>query len=242
MKQLSRAPIVVVFLFVVAISPVFAYQTYMEINFDDKEIDQPIGTGGGTMDEPDWVDLEIEAIVRATPFPSRSLEVHNVDYQNTRNLGFMLPGLYVSSGLAVIIMDLWFEEEGSGGAPWIDIYKSTWNSLAKLTFEPSGNIRITDPNGAIDGPVFPKGRALHILAAFDMDAGTYSVWINEAPVVADRLHGLADPDFSHLVFNTGHEDDPANRFWIDQIRVLDWLPGNIAVESATWGRIRALYK
>jgi hypothetical protein len=242
MKPFTLVPAVVLFLFVTAVSLASANQTYMEITFDDKAIGQPIGIGGATMGEPDWVDTEIEAIVRATPFPSRSLEIHSVDYQNPHNLGFMLPSLAVSSGLVVIIMDLWFEEEGSDAEPWIDFYKSSWSYLAKLYFESGGTIRIWDANGTIDGPTFPKGSALPVLVAFDMDAGTYSVWIDETPVVVDRLHGLADPNFSHLVFNTGYEDDQANRFWIDQIRVLDWLPGNIAVEPATWGRIRALYR
>lgn len=222
--------------------PVLAEQTYMAITFDEKAVDQPIGTGGVLIGEPTWVDSQIEAIVRATPFATPSLEIHNVDYTNPHALGFQMVTGAPSTGLVVIVTDLWFEETGFGSEPYIEIYKASWYYLTRVRFCLDGTVRITDPNGTVEGPSFPKGRATPLLVAFDMDAGTYSVWIDEAPVVADRLHGVADPDFGIILFNTGYGDDPANRFWVDQIRVIDWLPDDIASLPASWGRIRALYR
>lgn len=234
-------PLACALLFCLAV-PGLGEQTYMEITFDDKAVDQPIGTGGVLVGEPTWVDGQIEAIVRGTPFATPSLEVHSVDYTNPHGLGFQLTTPGIGSGLVVVIMDLWFEEIGSGGEPYLEVYNANWSYLTRIRFGLDDTVRITDSNGTVDGPTFPKGRAIPILIAFDMDAGSYSIWIDEAPVVADRLHGVADPDFGIVLINTGYADDPANRFWIDQIRVIDWLPDDIAIEPASWGRIRALYR
>lgn len=243
MRPFQMVGLSVLLALAVRAAAVTAEQTYMELTFDDKTVGEPIGTGGVDVGEPTWFEEQIEAIVRATPFGTPCLEVHNTDIGTTRAMAFLMSGLdFVSSGLAVIAMDLWFEPVGSAASPWFQVLKANWSYLMVIQFDADGAIRVTDPAGsAATLPDFPKSRTLPIRIAFDIDAGTYSVWVDGVQAVTDRAHGVDAPDFKGFTLNTGSGNDPDNRLWIDFLRVTDSL-SEVAVKQTTWGRIRASYR
>ncbi|MBM3287361.1 MAG: hypothetical protein FJY88_08445 [Candidatus Eisenbacteria bacterium] len=219
-----------------------ADQTYLSVTFDDKEIDAPLGTGGTAIGEATWIGDKVDAIVRSTPFPTPCLEVHDTDVPYPHNLGFELPTASVSTGLVVIIMDLWYEQVGESCQPYIELYPAQWQALLRIRPQNDGTITLTDLSGtAAEGIPCPTGRPLPILVAFDMDAGTYSAWLDGSQVVADRAHGNPNRNFYRVLINTSSGTDPDCRFWIDQIRVIDWMP-SVPTRATTWGTLRALFR
>lgn len=217
-----------------------ANQTYLNVTFDDKTIDQPIGAGGGAVGEPDYVATEIEATVRATPFGTPSLEIHNTTTDN-ETVWFTLASPPVSTGLAVIIMDLWFYGSGPGWTSGWTIYTSGNQNLLGLDLTAEGNIRVTAGGTYFDYNNYPIGRSLPVLIALDMDADTYSIWMDGTLQGENLPLNYAGKDFGAIWFNSGFECDPANKVSVDQIRVIDWMPA-VATTHTTWGRVRALYR
>ncbi len=222
--------------------PTFADQTLMEATFDDKAIDQPIGTGGAIVGEPDYVTPEIEAIVRSAPFGTPCLEIHNTHATLNRSVWFSLPGASISSGLVVIILDIWLTGSGPGWEPYCEIYNENNQALTYFRFQADGTIAVGSGDGPIYVPSFPVGRHLPVLFAIDMDADTYSAWFDAIECVTDAPLERAGSDLKKIWFLTGSNCDPDNRYSIDKIRVIDWMPDDIAVEPVSWGQIRALYR
>jgi len=220
------------------LSPTRADQSYVTATFDDKTVDQPIGTGGPALGEPTWVDAEIEAIVRATPFETLCLEVRNLT--GGGNLGFELGGP-ISEGIVAIIIDLWFYE-GTVCNYWLDSYNSSWQQLTKISFNSDGTFYIVDPAGrATEDMPCPTGRALPVLMVFNLDAGTYSVWVDEVQQVNDRPLSVTIYDFQRIMVAAGWDCPEGNRFSMDQIRIIDREP-QVPVETPTWGSLRALFR
>jgi hypothetical protein len=218
-----------------------ADQTYMSVTFDDKAIDQPLGQGGTSMGEASYCDPEMDAIVRAAPFATPSLELHNTDPVNNRNIYFYLPSSSVSSGLAVIVMDLWFYQTGEGWAPYLEFYTFGWVAQLKISLLTDGSIQIRDSELAATVPSCPTGRALPLLVAMDLDSDTYSVWIDQVQWVTDRPLSVPGGDFDKIQISSGYGCTPESHFSIDQIRVIDWLPPVPTVRT-TWGTVRALFR
>jgi hypothetical protein len=229
-----------ILLLIPALSPCVAQQTYMECTFDDKTIDQPIGTGGATLGEPVWVDASIQATVRSAPFPTPSLELHNT-VDEPANLGFELAGAQVTAGLVVVSVDLWLQQTGPGWEYTVELYPIAWQRLVFIFVSEDGRIQLIDNAGeaAVVDPC-PTGRMLPIVVAMDLDADTYSAWIDEIELVSDRALPNAALGFFRILVKTYRNYGQPSRLSIDRIAVTDYLP-DVATVPTTWGRIRTLY-
>jgi hypothetical protein len=210
----------------------------MIVTFDDKTIDEPIGTGGPANGEPSWIDDEIEAIVRSTPFDTPSLEINNLT--TIGNMGFELPAL-VNEGIVAVITDLWFYEDSDCWYTF-GLYDSYGQPIAQIFFETNGLARITDTNGiVIEDVPYATGLPVPVLMAIDLETRSYSVWIDEVQRVVDRPLGASILDFQRVKVSAGYNCSDGNRFSIDQIRILGRVPP-VPVETLSWGRLRALYR
>lgn len=229
----------------ISVSTGIAEQTYLVATFNDKTADVPIGTGGAAVGEPISVDPLITAFVRSAPFPSRSLEIQDNDTFSAGSLRFeFLNGVEVSSGLVVILADLYFFEFSEGWQFTLYVREAQFSSESFLTarFLLDGNITANDKNSSL-GVIgsYQTGQPLSVILAYNMDAGTYDIYLDGVQVVADEPHGVTDRGIGSVLFGCDSDADLAGKFAIDQIRVLDYLPP-VAVEPATWGRIKALYR
>ena len=216
-----------------------AQVTYMDINFDDKTIDAPLGQAGTATGEATWIHSNVQATVRAAPFDTPSLEIHNTHVSETGPLEFDLPNGSVESGLVGILMDLWFYQTGPGWLPQIVLFASDWNELCRVTTESDGSMRIVDSGVAATVPGYPTGRPLRIVLLLDMDSDTYSAWVDGVQWVDNRAMKFTGRLFHKVIIQTGWDCAPENHFSVDRILVLDNLPP-VPVEPTTWGGIKAL--
>jgi hypothetical protein len=218
-----------------------ADQTYMSFTFDDKTIDQPIGTGGSTVGEPEYISPAAEAVVRATPFDTPCLEIHNANPEMFAFVYFTRAEGGVSAGVVAIIMDLWFYGSGSGWPPYCEVYSQGYQTLLGFYAQADGRLHISSGSGWTDGPTIPVGRSFPVLIVLDMDADTFSVWMDETEWVSNQPLMATGKDFGRVKLAITSGCVPENGIAIDQLRVIDWIP-DVSVAETTWGRVRALYR
>lgn len=222
-----------------------ADQVYLDATFDDKTVDAPIGTGGAAVGEPVNVDATVTATVRSGPFATPCLEIQDNDDFSAGTVRFeFLDSAEISSGLVVIITDLYFFELSQGWAFTLYVREQEHSASSFLTmnFSDNGSVSATDAGGAV-GTIgsFLAGQTLPVLIAFDMDAGTYDIYLNGAQVVFNEPHGVTGNGIGSVLLGCGSDADLLGKFAVDQVRVQDYLPP-VAVEPATWGRIKALFR
>lgn len=216
----------------------FAEQTYLECTFDDKTVDQPIGTGGPAAGEPAWLHANMSAIVRSSPFATNGLELHDISEPDVANVGFELLNP-VSSGLAVVQVDLWFHGVGVGWIYDIVLMSEGWLSFLNLHFMPGGEFVVTDRGGQAGTlPTYPIGRSVSLRAVLDLTAGMYSVQLDGTPVVTERSLGDQTDLHNISIINYGNSGQDS-RLSLDRLVVTDYAT---AVVPMTWGRLRALYR
>ncbi|MFH1144811.1 MAG: hypothetical protein V1774_09735 [Candidatus Eisenbacteria bacterium] len=228
--------------------PVRAEQTlpsatseYLSATFNDKTIDEPIGTNGPAYGEPDWKHDHIAAIVRATPFTTPCLEISNTSPDEGGTIAFSLVGAPITDGVVAVIVDLWFDEiaEGRSYTLWVRTPDSMHDYLI-LQFQDDGLIRVNDAVGFGGNFPYAAGRPFPILIGYDMTAGTYSLWLDGAVAFTDRDFSLAAAGIGVVQLATWTGGIPEARLWVDQIRVVDFLPP-VAAGETSWGQVKALF-
>jgi hypothetical protein len=225
--------------------PAFADTIYLDANFDDKTLDMPIGTGGPTVGEPVYVDSSITAIVRGTPMPTPCLELQDNDDYSAGFARFeFLGSVELTTGEVGISAMLWFTALSPGYDFKIYVREqgSSAQSFANVQFHSSGNVYSDDANsnnGAIG--TYATGRVFPFGIKFDMDAGTYDIWLDGNLVLEGETHGIVGHGVGAVLFGCTHDPDLDGHFFVDDILVANYLPATDA-EPAAWGQVKALYR
>lgn len=195
----------------------------LRAEFDDKPVDQPIGTGGATVGEPFAVDPSIDAMVRSGVGADRELEISSTgELPSAASVQF---GLLGDAGVAhgVVQFDLTVTMP-TYSYVYLAMREPRWASYDFLTmhFLDSGDLIAYDAAGSI--PLAPyayaPGVPQHMRLTYDMDARTYDVAINDTPLVIARAHGIVEAGVGQLSLSVPHHSAP-QLFMVDDI-------------SATW--------
>jgi hypothetical protein len=242
MKAASMFVPLVALLLTAAVT-VRADQTYLEATFDDKTIDAPIGTSGAAAGEPAWLEGPCTATVRSAPFNTPCLEIEQASTPGLARAVFeLLDGVDPNSGLVVLVADVWFEELSSQHEYDIHIYSANWGTTVfAMTINWDSGVNVWSTGGPTQtiGSA-PTGRSFPILIALNMDARTYSVWLDGTLAALD-LTMSPTGEVSHILVGPTQNPVAGSKMWLDQIRVLDWMP-TVAIRETTWGKVRALYR
>lgn len=216
----------------------FGNGEYMTVTFDDKAIDQPIGTGGPSNGEPSWIDDGFGAMVRSTPFATPCLEFSNLT--GSGDMGFDLASP-INGGVVAVVADLWLYD-GTHGTVALYLRNSSNQQIATIWFMSSSIAKITAlGSDEISGITYATGRPLPVLMIVDFDARTWSVWIDQVQWVnAAPLHEQIH-DFERVMLGAGWSTSEGNHCALDQIRILDYVP-EVPVTTTSWGKVRALYR
>lgn len=231
-------------LFIVGAS--IADQVYLEADFNDKEINAPIGNGGPTIGEPIQIDdAHITAIVRDGPMGSPSLEIGDIGdtYPGWTRFGF-LDGEELTEGVVNISADLWFHllSDGFGFNFSIGGIESTQPNFASLYFYPNGDIHLYKQEGhfGVIG-TYETGKIYRVILEYDMDAGTYDVWLDNQLALEAESHGITESGIGSINVGATYDDDTDGYFNIDVIRVTDYFQATSS-EEHSWGRIKARFR
>lgn len=229
---------------VLAASLAGADTIYLQANFDDKPLDMAIGTGGSAVGEPVEVASSITAIVRAAPLATPSLELQdNHDFTTGTATFEFLGSAEITTGLVVISANLWFHELSPGYRFMLYVREQggAASSFATIYFNSDGSVRSFDANGS-NGIIgsYQISRPFPVRLVYDMDAGTYDVYLDDQLVLADRAHGVVGSGVGSVLFGCLDDPDYDGRYSVDDILVTDYLPS--ASAGATWGWMKALFR
>jgi len=215
-----RALVLTVAVAVVLMAPSAMAEVLLLADFDDLPIDEPVGTSGAAAGEPVSVDPAITAIVRGTPLATPALEIRDNDDFSAGYARFQLLGdVEVSAGLLAIDADLYFVEFEGYTIAVREAFSSA-SSFANVDFSEWGDVSLSDAAGAL-GPVgdYETGRVTRLRLLFDLDAGTYDVFLDGQVVVAGRAHGVTGTGIGAVLVGTIHDPDLAGTFLVDDLRV-----------------------
>jgi hypothetical protein len=220
--------------------------TYLEATFDDKPVDQPIGTGGPSVGEPIGVtEGYITAMVRQGPTPSRCIEIQDANDYGAGAVTFEFLGSQeITSGFLSIAFDLWFHQIGEGHSFFVSVREqgSSAKSFANVDFVSDGNVVLTDAahGGSVIG-TYVTGKVFPVVLNYNMEAGTYDVWLDGLQVVFNQSHGVTDRGIGRVHVGCTHDPDLDGVLSLDRVRVTDYHL-EVAAEPASWGTIRSLFR
>jgi hypothetical protein len=247
MKFTSAAGALLVLLTQFAVPTASADQTYLSATFDGKTVGQPLSMGGASVGEPVGIDATVADTVRATPFSTPCLEIQNIVPTGGGYVYYKFLGdATITSGLAVIRMDLWFPPTAPSNGYWMQFFpRNDWtHAFLRLLFTYTHQLQVMDYDGYSGGSdwfgSYPAGRAFPLMIVFDMNAGTYSIWIDDAPIVTNEAHGVTGFGLSQFMFGMGGNSQYA-KFWMDSVEVTDYIP-DVPVRQTTWGGVKAAFR
>jgi hypothetical protein len=227
-------------------APAMAIQIYLQADFNDKTLDEPIGTGGPTVGEPVSLSAPSSAVVvRGAPMPTASLQITDDSDCCAAGARFeFLEGAVVTDDNLVIRADLWIPSGDSRGYT-IAVREQTYSAeeFLSINFGPSGLIYCTDAGGLVgSGPVgsYQSDRVIPVRIAFDMVAGTYDVSIDGGQVIFDEPHGVVGSGIGAVLFNYNNDGGVGDCFYIDNIFIANGDP--TPVLPVSWGEVKAAFR
>jgi hypothetical protein len=220
--------------------PARSQVTHVDANFNDKTVDQPIGTGGPTVGEPVTLD-GVPGFVRSGPFPTPSLEIADVFASGARAVRFAFPNSFgVTGGTLTFSMDLKFESL-DGYNIYIREPEFSAVSFLDMTFTSDGSVIVSDLNGLTGSfaPSYQAGVTYHLTLAYNLDLLTYTLTFGDfAPLVNEPL-GAIPAGIGSILIGVAHDPDVTGVLHLDNLLVTGTqLPQ--PVTATTWSRIKAL--
>jgi len=225
-------------------APAAAQQIYLQADFDDKTIDQPIGTGGPELGEPvEIYQGPIDAIVRGAPLPTPCLEITDQSDCCTGHVRFeFLGGAEISAGMLYILADFWIPQIPLAGYG-LGVREKDGHAykFVDVMFSIYGTVACSDEGGFV-GFVAPYevGRVTPVCVAFDMTAGTYDLWIDQQLVLDNQPHDVTGVGIGAVFISIDNPPDTGDAFYVDNLFVGDYDPMT-PTTTTTWGAVKALF-
>lgn len=192
----------------------------LEANFNDKPLDQQIGTGGPEVGEPISIFAGLSTIVRAAPLVSPSLEFSESTSGTARHARFeFLDGEEVVHGDVNIHMRIQAAQFDTFD---IAVRESTTSaqSFAGVVFTNFGSLSASDASGSL-GTIgsYSVNTVYELGLLFHMDEGTYDIKLNGATLVSGRAHGITGRGIGAVLVGPGSLATPGALFYVDRLRV-----------------------
>jgi hypothetical protein len=233
--------IALVLLVVPGVVPAVEVFTLLDADFDDKTVDEAIGTTGPDAGEPIEVDSHLSAIVRDTPFATRSLEIARIIDESGSWVSFEFVGsASVDVGNVEMSVDVIFSTMEAYSI--FDVREQgLWSStFCKIYSTPDGLIRLTDAAGyygVISTCVVDQ--LYNFRVVFDTEADSYDVFLDDILLVDDRVHGKVGVGIGRQAFNHAHSSALGSSFHIDNFLVT--ADEYTAAEGSTFSELKLLY-
>ena len=216
---------------------------FLHATFQGKPLDASVGTGGAAVGEPVTVDWDaITAIVRATPMPSASLEITDDDDYYAGYVRFkLLDNTEVTTGELNIRFDLWFAEL-EGFTIGVREAQSEAEDFLSLYFTEGGSVQADDAGGqTAASAVYATGRLYPVEVAYDLDAGTYDLFLDGVKVLDDEPHDVVGHGVGGVIVGTLNDADLDGTMYLDDLVVsrpgLVFHDGFISGDTSVWSQV-----
>lgn len=195
--------------------------TLLAADFDDKPLNQPIGTGGPAVGEPTSVASAIEAVVRQDGFATPSLTITDQDDFSGGSARFeFLDDAEVWTGDVSLRFRARFEDLEDHTITIKENGTATRTFLA-LNGNASGTFSLYDEADLPPYDFVPYAAATpyRFEVAHVGAFGLLYLWIDEELVVYRRQHGITDHGPGSIRFGQEHDADQDGAFTVDDIAV-----------------------
>lgn len=225
--------------------PSSAEEVFLFADFNDKAINEPIGHGGAEFGEPTEVYTSlISAIVRSGPMGTPSLEIRDIsDFGAGFAVFEFLGGTELTTGIVSVSADLWFHDLSGSNRFLLYVREngSASERFGDLRFNPDGAVSLFDHQGYV-GVIgsYVTEKRFRIIMEFDMEAGTYDVWLDGTLAINGREHGVTERGIGSVIIGCDHDEDLEGFFNVDALTVTDYFQ-EVPVGTQSWGRIKAGY-
>jgi hypothetical protein len=205
---------------------------YCQASFDDKLVDEAIGTGGPDVGEPVSTHWAVDAIVRGGIMPSPALQISDQSTSSSGSVRFEFAGgVEVTSGFVVVEADFWFESYENYHL-YVREQGSASQVFTTLNFSQFGEVFYDDANsaGGLIG-TYETGRHFPVKINFNMDAGIYYVILDDVLVLSAESHGITSRGVGAVLFGNSYDADLDGSFCIDHLFIGDYLPPATYLEA-----------
>lgn len=195
----------------------------LDADFDDKTLAGPIDTGGAEVGEPATISDGLLTEIIDPTLSNPILQLQNTTAGLARAMRWQfLDDIEIDSGLVAFDVDLEFavrdnyqvliRESGSSGS-----------NFATLRFFTAGNITLADSNAvaaSLPALSYNAGQLYRLRMIYNIDAGTYSVLLDNTELVVDRAHGVSNGrGVGSIIFAFQSNASAAAEFSIDALQV-----------------------
>lgn len=220
----------------------------LDANFDDKKIDEPIGTGGAAVGEPVFVTDSLDAIVRKEPGSDDNLELElsagpgnsalhsRFEFLDLAEIadGVLRIGAELILGKADTFTHVNFYVREQGTAA---------QSFASLRLSDNGILRLSgagiDPVSWPDRVLLEGRNAIELV--FDMDEGRYWLWFNDEELAPPEgyAHGITARGIGGVSTGLAASSEKPRSARLDSLLVT-WLPGDaLFADGFEWPPLEA---
>jgi hypothetical protein len=166
----------------------------LDADFQDQPLGQAIGTGGAELGQPFQISPGLPTLIVDDGLGNRALRLQNPSTGSARSVRWeFLDNLEVDSGSLAFDVDVQFAvldgyqltvRESGGSA----------SSFCNLRFLPNGGLSLSDANGVAPLPPvsYAAGQLYRVRLIYDLDAGTYSAFLDDTALVVGRAHGVSN--------------------------------------------------
>jgi hypothetical protein len=217
--------------------------TILDCTFDDKPIDEIIGTGGPTVGEPVRIS-NADPHVRAFPFQTPCIEILDENASANTVAFEFLNGVEIAQETVVIEFSIAFDMLENYLVYVREAGTSTFKFLNILLGD-GGEVYVEDEGGSLGMVGTYDARELYrVRIRFDWDPGgvegEYAIDVNDVPLVTGRRF-ISPEGIGAVYFGNLSDGNAVGTVYVDDVLVrTDAI--TTSVEPATWGGIKALWR
>jgi hypothetical protein len=205
---------------------------YLDAGFDHLPLGQPIGNGGAENGEP--VSISSGVLTEVVPRgDGRALRVtRNTELVTSVGLTWeMLDSTEIDTGILVVHVVM--TPEARDNFSWgLREQGGATRSFFNFRLWGSGDITVFHAGSAgLSIGTYEGGQTLNAMVLMDMDAGTYSVVLDDVLVVSDRAHGISDRGVGRMITNLLSSASNGRWFDLSHILVLGALPAAVFADG-----------
>jgi hypothetical protein len=169
-------------------------------NFDDQPPGTPIGVGGASLGEPVDTAGLTATVTQIAPTQNVLSVVNQSDTTSARRLHWQLLD-NAGVGRGTLVYAFTFVPGARDGYSFlVREPDGAAQSFLNITLAATGRITADDEAGTISVPTtfYTAGEAQRWVLAFDLEAGTSSVFLNDVALIQDRAHGISGESIGRL--------------------------------------------
>jgi len=192
----------------------------LDVDFEDKILSDSLGVGGAASNEPILISNNLITEIIEFGTDNKAVMIDN-DKAGSANVRWeFIDNIEIQEGFISIETDLYFDQRDDYYL-FIRESSTSSHSFSSIYFLSNGNINIHD-NAGFAGVIgaYQAEQLYKFKIIFNLDNDSYSVWIDDEILIADRLHGIdTSIGVGRLIMGFTNSATAGASFVVDNLKV-----------------------